>query len=61
MFNYKDESHTLLLSLPEGGSETLLRCTNKTDILSMKTLQQSFFVLKVSDKSLYYIDSYAPI
>jgi len=33
----KDESHTLPLSFPKGGSEMLLRCfTDKTDILSIK-------------------------
>jgi len=32
-----NESHTLPLSPPKGGSETLLRCfTNKTTILSIK-------------------------
>jgi len=48
----KDESHTLPLSFaPNGGLETLIRCfTFKADIL-YKTLLQSIFTLKRSDKA----------
>jgi len=39
----KDESHTLPLSPPKGGSKTLIRCfTGKTGILSMKHCYKVF-------------------
>jgi len=49
----KDQSHTLPLSPPKGGSETLLRCfTNKTGIVSIKVCYKVYFALKLSKKAL---------